>query len=98
MFVPQKVKSWKLKDGATDMSVELINAKGQIVGRATFSLDEIVNISKAVFDGYVVEFKNKTKYIISYHDIDECFDVELEELDGRRNNCKRTLVFCFISI
>lgn len=85
MFVPQKVKSWRIKDGATDMSVELINAKGQIVGRATFSLDEIVNISKAVFDGYVVEFKNKTKYIISYHDIDECFDVELEELDGRRN-------------
>ena len=86
MFVPQKVKSWKLKDGATDMSVELINAKGQIVGRATFSLDEIVNISKAVFDCYVVEFKNKTKYIISYRDIDECFDVELGELDGRRNN------------
>lgn len=85
MFVPQKVKSWRIKDGATDMSVELINAKGQIVGRATFSLDEIVNISKAVFDGYVVEFKNKTKYIISYHDIDERFDVELEELDGRNN-------------
>ena len=86
MFVPQKVKSWRIKDGATDMSVELINAKGQIVGRATFSLDEIVNISKAVFEGYVVEFKNKTKYIISYHDINEFFDVELEELDGRRNN------------
>lgn len=86
MFVPQKVKSWRIKDGATDMSVELINAKGQIVGRATFSLDEIVNISKAVFDGYVVEFKNKTKYIISYQDIDRCFDVKLEELDGRRNN------------
>lgn len=86
MFVPQKVKSWKLKDGATDMSVELINAKGQIACRATFSLDEIVNISKAVFDGYVVEFKNKTKYIISYRDIDKCFDVELEELDESRNN------------
>ena len=86
MFVPQKVKSWRIKDGATDMSVELINAKGQIVGRATFSLDEIVNISKAVFEGYVVEFKNKTKYIISYHDIDEYFDVELDELDGKRNN------------
>lgn len=86
MFVPRKVKSWKIKDGASDLSVELINNNGQIAGRATFSLDEIVNISKAVFFGYVVEFKNKTKYIISYHDIDECFDVELDELDGKRNN------------
>ena len=85
MFVPRKVKSWKIKDGASDLSVELINNNGQIVGRATFSLDEIVNISKAVFFGYVVEFKNKTKYVISYQDIDRCFDVELEELNGRNN-------------
>lgn len=85
MFVPRKVKSWKIKDGATDMSVELINNNGQIVGRATFSLDEIVNISKAVFFGYVVEFKNKTKYVISYQDIDRCFDIDLEELNGRNN-------------
>lgn len=85
MFVPQKVKSWRIKDGATDMSVELINNNGQIVGRATFSLDEIVNISKAVFFGYVVEFKNKTKYVISYQDIDRCFDIDLEELNGRNN-------------
>lgn len=85
MFVPRKVKSWKIKDGASDLSVELINNNGQIVGRATFSLDEIVNISKAVFFGYVVEFKNKTKYVISYQDIDRCFDIDLEELNGRNN-------------
>jgi len=83
MFVPQNVKSWRIKDGATDMSVELINFKGQIVGRATFSLDEIVNIKLAVSKGYIVEFRNKTKYIISRKSIDECFDVDLEEPDGR---------------
>jgi hypothetical protein len=83
MSNPQKVKSWKAKDDSMYMSVELINFKGHIVGRATFSLDEIVNIKLAVSKGYIVEFRNKTKYIISHKSIDECFDVELEELDGR---------------
>ena len=83
MFVPQKVKSWRIKDGADDMSVEIINARGQKVGRATFSLDEIVNITKAVFFGYEVEFRNKTRYTISYDDIDRCFDIVLEDENGR---------------
>lgn len=79
MFIPLKVKSWKIKDGAGDLCVELKNAMGEIVGRAVFSLDEIVNIIKMDFYGYEVEFRNKRRYIISVEDINKCFDVEVAD-------------------
>lgn len=86
MFIPLKVKSWRIKEGAGDLCVELKNASGRIIGRATFSLDEIVNIIKLDFNGYEVEFSNKQKYIISASDIDKCYEVTTEEMNGFERN------------
>ncbi len=85
MYIPLKVKKWSIKDGAEDLCVQLKNARGEILGRAVFSLDEIADITKLDFYGYEVIFKNKQRYVISCSDIDKCFDIEVEDTNGGTN-------------